>query len=406
VTQIGSVHPLEKAELFAKISGYLDKLNVDYGSRVKKGELLAEISDPEAVKEANRSAKAVIRAKDAVKQAEARVESSLADVNAAKAAVTQAEAYIRSSVASVSYRKKRLSRYTRLVDLNAETQAVVDEEEHNFEAAQAAEMASRAALETARAELGAAQAKVGVARADLDEAKAKVDEDSEVLAKNEVFVDYTRIRSPYDGVITMRSFFPGAFIRSAADGNPVPLLTVARTDFMRIVVMVPDSDVPALDVGDPAEFRIDTLGNQVFKGKVSRFSYVEDPASRTMHTEIDLPNADGRLKEGMFGLTTIRLGVNEHALTIPSSALVGESHGGKGEIYVVKEGKAVKTLIAIGANDGIHVEVLTGVSDKDEVITTPAAVSNDVSIERRANPSPAAGHGHQAPAPHAPAGHE
>jgi RND family efflux transporter MFP subunit len=396
VTQIGSIHPMEQAELFAKISGYLDKLNVDYGSRVKRGELLAEISDPEVVKEAARSAAAVVRAESAVRQAEARLKNAYAEVEAAKAAVQQAEAYIASTVAAVSYRKKRLDRYTALVARNAETQAVVDEEEHNYEAAQAAEAASRAALETARAQLVASRAKVDIAIADLQEARDKVDENKQTLARDEVFVGYTKIRSPYDGVITKRNFFRGAFIRSAADGNPAPLLTVARTDFMRVVVMVPDSDVPYLDVGKPAEFRVGTLGGQVFKGKVSRFSYNEDPSSRTMHTEIDLPNPQGRLKEGMFGLATIELGVNEHALTIPAACLVGESHGGKAEVLVVKNGKAAKQLITIGANDGIRVEVIGGLTEKDEVITTTTGVSDGTPVRTRKSadtPAPAAAPG-------------
>src|SRR6185312_8957181 len=121
----------------------------------------------------------------------------------------------------------------------------------------------------------AAKAKIEQAKADLEEAKATVDVDKASLDKAKVLVDYTKITSPYDGVITDRKFFRGAFIRSAADGNPIPLLTVARTDVVRVVTMVPDRDVPYVDVGDPAEVTLDALGSRVLKGKVSRYADTE-----------------------------------------------------------------------------------------------------------------------------------
>ena len=91
-------------------------------------------------------------------------------------------------------------------------------------------------------------------------------------------VSYTRIESPFDGVITFRGdgIHPGAFIRSAADGNSEPLLAVAPTDKFRTIVQVPDPDVPFCNVGDPATVKIDALGGRVFKGKVSRMAEAED----------------------------------------------------------------------------------------------------------------------------------
>ena len=90
-------------------------------------------------------------------------------------------------------------------------------------------------------------------------------------------VDYTRIVSPYDGVVTFRGFHPGAFIRSPDAGTNVPSSRCARTDKMRVVTYVPDRDVPDLDRGDPAEIRLDALPGQTFRGKVARFAETEDP---------------------------------------------------------------------------------------------------------------------------------
>ena len=142
-------------------------------------------------------------------------------------------------------------------------------------------------------------ARVKKAEADLDEAKANVAVAEAKLGRANVLVGYTKITSPYDGVDHPAELLPaGPSSARPPRGATVPLLTVARTDKVRVVTQVPDRDVPFTDVGDPAEVTLDALGGEVFKGKVSRFAETEDPTSRTMHTEIDLPNPDNRLRAG------------------------------------------------------------------------------------------------------------
>ena len=108
----------------------------------------------------------------------------------------------------------------------------------------AAELASQKAVLKSRADFTASVARVKKAEADLAEARANVQVAEAKLAKAEVLVAYTKIRAPYQGVITKRNFFPGAFIRSAAEGETIPLLTVSRIDKVRIVTAIPDRDVP------------------------------------------------------------------------------------------------------------------------------------------------------------------
>ena len=288
-TQTGSIHAFEEADLFAKISGYLKTLYVDYGDRVKRGQLLAEIDDPEVVKDAARAEAALNQSKAAVAQAEARVKTALADKKSADAAIEQAKADIDRYTSMKNYRQRVLKRHQELVAKQAIPQEVADEDEEHYEASLSAEKSSRAAELTARAQADSVQAKVDQSRADLAEAHAKVQVDEANLAKERVLVEYTRITSPYDGVVTKRNFFRGAFIRSAAEGNPVPLLTVARTDRVRVFTEVPDRDVPLVDVGDDAEVSLDALGSEVFKGKVSRFAETEDPTSRH-HAHGDRPS--------------------------------------------------------------------------------------------------------------------
>jgi HlyD family secretion protein len=379
-TQIGSVQPFEEADLYAKISGYLSVLKVDYGDHVKREQLLAEVDDPEVVKDAEKAAADVEQAKAAVAQAEAFVETAKADRDASASAVEQAIAEVERYVSMTSYHGKKFARYKELVQSRAIPQNIADEEEESYESARASEVASRKAVLNAKAQLVAAGARVKKAEADLAEAKANVRVAEAKLAKANVLVGYTKIRSPYDGVITKRNFYRGAFVRSAAEGGTIPLLTVARTDKVRVVTEVPDRDVPLTDVGDAVEVTLDALGTEVLKGKVSRFAETEDLTSRTMHTEIDLPNTENRIRPGMYGIAKIILDTSTKNSTLPASCLVGESKGGQADVYVIKDGKAKKTKVTVGDDDGIRVEILSGLTPQDEVIVSTGSVTEGTPV--------------------------
>lgn len=380
-SQVGSVHPYETADLYAKVSGYLKNLYVDYGSKVKRGDVLAEIDDPEAVKEDERAAAALAQAKAAVVQEQARVQTAAADLKAAQAAVEQAKAEIQRATSKRRYREKVLARYRDLVARNAEPQQVVDEQEENYESARADEFAAKAAEATANAQAAASQARVDKAKADLAEAQANVAVAEANLAKARVIVAYMTITSPYDGLVVKRTYFPGAFIRSAAEGESLPLLTVQRTDVVRVATVVPDRDVPKADVGDTAEVTLDALPGKVFKGKISRFSGIEDPATRTMYTEVDLPNPDGLLKPGMYGIARIVLDTDAKRSTIPTSCLAGELKGDRADVLVVRDGRAHKVSIRIGADDGMRVEVVEGLSAEDQVIDGKTSLAEGTPVQ-------------------------
>jgi HlyD family secretion protein len=381
-TQIGSVHPFKEADLYAKVSGYLKILNVDYGSKVKKDQLLAEIDDPEVVTEAQKAAADVEQARAAVGQAEAFIESAKADRDAAASAVEKARAEVDRYVAMTSYHSKKFDRYKQLVKSQALPQQLADEEEENFESSRANELAANKEVLNAQAQLIAAQARVKKAEADLVAARANVDVATAKKATADVLVGYTKITSPYDGVITKRNFFPGAFIRSAAQGEVAPILTVARTDKVRVITWIPDRDVPLTDIGDPAEVTLDAMGTEVFKGTVSRFADAEDPSSRTMHTEIDLDNPKDRIKPGMYGIAKVILDTATKNSTLPAYCLVGESKDGKGEVFVIKDGKAKTTKVTVGADDGIRVEILDGITPEDDVIVNIGSVTDGVPVRR------------------------
>ncbi|MBX6313040.1 MAG: efflux RND transporter periplasmic adaptor subunit [Isosphaeraceae bacterium] len=383
VTQIASVQAFESAELFAEVSGYLRKLNVDIGDHVKEGDILAEIAAPELDKAVEVAQAALEQAKAKVIQAEARVKNAEAEQKVAAAHIAQTEADVKKAASFREYRGSQLQRYIGLAKTGAVEQRLVDEAREQYDAAESAELSAKAAVQSAKAQEAAAEAKVATARADLEEAKANVDVAQADLDKAKVWVDYTKIKSPYTGVITQRNFFRGDLIRAASEGGVHrPLLAVAATDKMRVIVQVPDRDVPYTDVGDPAEVHIDALPGRVFHGKVSRIAESEDPTSRLMRTEIDLPNTDNLLRHGMFGGATIVVEPgNPDALTLPSSSLF-EPENGQGIVYVVRNGKLHKTPVQYGKDDGVHVEILSGLKPDDQVVVSyNGALGDNIPVE-------------------------
>jgi RND family efflux transporter MFP subunit len=366
--QPGSVISYEGAALYAKVSGYLKKLNVDIGDHVKEGDVLAEIDVPELVKAVDQ-AKAVVEQTGAtVKQAEARVKTAEATVKASEANVKQASAQIERYVAEREYHKKELDRITLLASRNSIEQKLVDEKQDQYDSSLAAEHAAEAAVLSAKAQLVESQARVDQAKADLMASEASLDVAKQDLQKAQVLADYRVITSPYTGVITARNYFRGDFIRSAADGEAQPLLNVARTDLMRVVVQVPDLDVSLVSKGDPAVIEIDALRGKRFEGTVSRFSESEGTDDRTMRTEIDLPNPDGLLRDGMYGRATIVLDPPSTNLTVSSSSLVEHAEDGKGAVFVVRDGKAHRVNVQVGKDNGLQAEILSGLHAEDEVV--------------------------------------
>ena len=276
--QPGSVHSIESVELYAMVSGYLKTQDVDIGSRVKKGEVLAVIDVPREENSVSEASALLGQAKVRALQAEAKVKAMEADRNTAEAAVAQAEADIGRLVANLKLAKAQYLRVKSLADQKAVDQRLADEQLQNYESAEAADKTARLAVQTAKAQLAGAAAKIEQARVDVAEAQAAVGVAETRLAKARVDLSYAKIVAPFDGVITHRNFHPGAFIRSASDGSQTPLLTVARVDLMRVVVRVPDRDVVLTDPGDPVVLTIDGLEGRTF---ILRRPSRGSPAPRT-----------------------------------------------------------------------------------------------------------------------------
>lgn len=368
--QPGTIEPFEAADLYAKVSGFLIEQSVDIGAKVKAGQILARIAVPENEKQVERDAAKVKHAQAIVKQMEARIAVAEADLKSAESSVVVAKSQVKAKAA---YRKFRAKQLTRLKELNAQRAidaAVVDESQDQFESAIEAENSATEMVTTADSKLNAAKARIDQSHADLEEARAEVQVATAEWQRSQVLVDYSIIRSPYDGVVTKRSFNRGDFIRSAdSGGDRVPLLAVERTDKMRVIIQVPDRDVPFTNIGDTATVEIDALAGKPLKTAIARVAESEDTATRTMRTEIDLPNADGKLRRGMYGRVTLLLEVGQPmAITIPSVAVSGRTDSTSATVKLVRGNQVLRVPVTTGIDNGIRVEVLSGLTLSDSVI--------------------------------------
>jgi RND family efflux transporter MFP subunit len=372
--QPGTLEPYEAADLYAKASGYLSfkdlEAIVDIGSKVKKDQVLARISVPEYNAQVRRNEAEVEHAKARMRQYEAHLVAARATAKAAKARITLVTAQVKSKTAFRRFREKQYDRIKDLLARQAVDARLLDESEDHMEASIGAEEAAKEAVVTTTLDAEASDAKVSEAQADLEDAKAQVGVAEAELDNARVLLSYTVIKSPYDGIITKRNYWAPDFIRTGESGSSEkPLFSVERTDLMRVVVAVPDRDVPYVDDGEEAEVMIDAINGPPIKAKVSRSAKSEDPSTRTMRTEIDIPNPKGVLRRGMYGQTTIYLQKGApHSVTIPSSALIGKAADGNATVRIVNEGHVKVVPVRIGADNGINVEVVSGLKVEDQVI--------------------------------------
>ncbi|HZZ80180.1 MAG TPA: efflux RND transporter periplasmic adaptor subunit [Gemmataceae bacterium] len=371
--QVGTVEAFNSVKVHAQVSGYLKKQAVDIGSRVKAGDVLAVVDVPVLEKLVEKNDALVELAKERVKQMNAKVEIAKADVEAAKAQVLFAEANALASNAWVTFRALQHQRVKDLFASRSIEEKVVDESKERLEAAKESSNASRAAVVTAKAQVGSANAKVHLAEADLGEAGAQVKVARAEFERTRVQLAYATIIAPFDGKISERTFVPGDFIHSAADGgSSQSLFTIERTDLMRVVVQVPDEDARHADPGDPVMFEITALKGVKFMTKIARVAGAEDRRTRMMRVELDLPNPKNQIHPGMYGKATILLDKVSDRLVIPRNCIVGKVVDGKATVFVHREGRAQRVPIKVGVDNGVRIEVLEdGLKATDEIVLDP-----------------------------------
>jgi HlyD family secretion protein len=248
----------------AKVSGYVSQINNDIGDRVRKGQALAIIANPELQTQFDK--------------AEAAVQQATAAVEVAKRQITGMQA-------DLALQEVTLRRQKELFAGKAATAQMLDE-------AQAKHGISAANVEIGKAKLVSAEADLRAAKAEAERIQA--------------LLQYNRIVAPFDGVVTRRMVNPGDLVQAAISTRTTPLFTIQQIDTVRVLADVPESSAMGIRPGLESEVTFYGPGEIIFHGTVTRIATALDPATRTMRVEIDLPNSDGALMPGMYAKVTLR----------------------------------------------------------------------------------------------------
>jgi RND family efflux transporter MFP subunit len=244
------------------------------------------------------------------------------------------------------------------------------------------------ALRSARERTAALVEHKSVTERALVESENRLDAAIARQGEAEAQLEYTVIKAPFDGIVTLRTIDPGDMVYQASSpkGKAEPLLRVAKVDVIRVKTFVPERDSVWANPGDAATVTFDALPGRVFAGAIARVSGVLDPGTRTMQVEIDLQNADGAIRPGFYGQTHIVLETHAHALALPSAAVrIGD---GGAHVFVAAPGDSVRRKnVTLGLVDAQWTEIASGLDEGDRVAVAPAGASlTDGAQVRIANP--------------------
>ena len=377
--QPGQIEAAETTPLYAKLAGYVESVAVDIGDKVKKGQVLAELRMPETEADLKEKRAMIEQAKSQKKQAEATVEVSRAGVASAEAKVTEIQAGIRRTGADVARWLAEFARIEQLVRERAQTGSLLDETRNKLKAAEATEEEVRAQVKSAEAALAEAKALLDKARSDVQTSMSRIEVARFEAEHAEAMAGYMKIVAPFDGVVTRRGADTGHLTTPGTSGEM--LFIVARSNIVTITVGVPETDAPFVNVGDPARVRLQALEGKTFEGKVTRTAWALDSATRTLRTEIDLPNTDDVLRPGLYAYATIIAEEHKDVLTVPTSAIVPD--GARSYCVAVADGHAKRKEVRLGLSDGKRTEVISGIGEAEKIVEANAAsLADGQTVER------------------------
>lgn len=324
----GQFQPYQVVDVHPKVTGFMVKINVDIGDRVRKGETLAVLEVPELNAELQGTTFEMQRTKD--------------DIERAQHEVKRAEAI--HAALHVDYE--------RLLDASKAQPGLIAQQE--LDDARSKDLSSESQIDEAKAATSAAQEHAQTARTDNERVQA---------IKN-----YTNVVAPLDGVIVWRYADTGALIQSGANSNQqdIPIVRLSQSGLLRLRMPIPEDDVQYVHIGDPMEIRVDAIGHS-FTGKVVRFTREVNFETRTMETEVDVENKDLAIAPGMYANAQLELAKASKVLAIPVEALV--LSGNKQIVYALDESNHVHIrAVEIGIRGSKIVEIKSGLTLGDRVI--------------------------------------
>lgn len=381
-TQPGRIEAFERTPLFAKIAGYVEEVTVDIGDAVAKGDVLVRIAVPELVDELHEKEALVAQARAEVQQAESAIVASRAVAETAQARIAEVDAGLIRAKADV---ERCTSEHDRIKELAAKGSITRKLEEETLNALHSAEAAVQEAVargRSARTGFHEAQAKIGTTEADKVAAEARLEVAGAAVERIKTMLGYTEIKAPYAGRVTSRSVDTGHFVQPVSGPKSTPLLEVARTDTVRIFTDVPELEAGQVDVGDPAEVRVQAADGPVIRAAVTRTSGALVESNHSLRVEVDVPNADGRLRSGMYATVMIQLAERPEGIVIPMAAVVRD--GAATFCSVVRDGTIDRRPVELGLRSGGFVEVRSGLDDNTPIVVKQPELFRDGQAVRMA----------------------
>ncbi|HLB76280.1 MAG TPA: efflux RND transporter periplasmic adaptor subunit, partial [Candidatus Dormibacteraeota bacterium] len=350
----GTIQALEETALYARVNGYLHERFVDIGARVRAGQVLAVIETPELDQE-------LVQAHAALAQAEVGVPQTQAKLNQARATHQQARAGLEQARATLALAQVAKDRWNALVELQgAVSRQEADEKRTAAEVGQANVTAAQATVEATRASVSVAEADVAAARTSVAAQQANVQRLTALRS-------FQQLTAPFDGIITARTVDRGALITAGSGGASAPLFRMARAERLRIYVRVPQTWVRALTPGGQARVLVPEFPERTFLGHVVSTAGALDQASRTLLTEIQIPNDDGSLLPGMFANVQFAITRAEPPLWLPATALILGAGGM--QVALVRDDQTVHfQTVEVGHDLGRQVEIVAGLTGTESVI--------------------------------------
>jgi RND family efflux transporter MFP subunit len=303
----------ETANIYGRASGYITKRLVDIGSRVKAGDLLVEITAPEL--------------EDQIRQAEA--------------TISQAEATLAQTEATRELARVTSDRSATLAPQGFISRQQADSDRLNYRAQQQAATAAEATIKAQQAQLM-------------------------VLRQQKM---YQQVVAPFDGVVTQRNIDVGSLVQAdAASGTA--LFTMVHSDVIRVQLYVPQDQAYGLVPGAAAVVQVPEIPGRTFTGTVARVADALQPGTRTLLTEIDVPNPDGALRSGIYCMVQLKIPRRTPSLIIPGAAVIFNRAGL--QVAVVEDGAVHIRKINVVRDLGTTVEASDGVKDGDKVVINPS----------------------------------
>jgi len=362
VSATGTVQPASMVEVRSRATGQVTRVLVDEGQRVRRGQVLVELDDPDARHAVESYGAALRSAEAAVANAQARLDELHA--GATVYARQEAEEAVRQAEASVAQANDNLTRQQQLLRDGYVAQSVVDDARHNVQIAESQLRAARAKLADIQA--GSTPEQVAQAEAALRQAHAQADQTGAALRQAEEQLAETHVTAPISGVVVKRSVDIGQSIIGGSGVGGTLVITVAQIEPLYATVAVDESDIAGVRIGMPVRLTADALPGAVIRGRVDKIAAVAEVVQNVTQfpVTVALQNPPSGVRLGMTVDAEFAVARHDNVLVIPQQAVKA---GNPSTVTVVVGGELLSRPVKTGLSDGRVVEILDGLREGDIV---------------------------------------